>query len=411
MRRVVITGLGVIAPNGNNTKDFWQNIIAGKSGAKKVHSFDTSNFYCQVAAEILDFDPSKYLTPKKIKRMDRFVQFAVVSAFMALEDSGFKITPENAERVGVLVGSGIGGLSIIEQQHAEYMRKGPGGVSPFLIPMLIVNMAPGMISIETGAKGPNSCVATACATSTHAVGEAFRLIQLGDADAMFAGGTESCITPLGFGGFDSMKALTRRSVNSPEEASCPFDKRRDGFVMAEGCGILFLEEYECAKKRNAPIYAEIVGYGMSGDAYHMTAPSPDGEGAARCMRNTLKSAQMSIDQVDYINAHGTSTPMNDKFETLAIKNVFGEYAKKIPVSSTKSMTGHSLGAAGGIEAAICALTIRDGIIPPTINYQEPDPECDLDYVPNEARTQKVKSALSNSLGFGGHNSSILMRQV
>jgi len=410
-RRVVISGIGIIAPNGLGKQTFWENTKNGVSGIGEIKDFDTTGFRCKIAGQVNDFDPSQHFNSKELRRIARFCQFAIVAAKDAIKDAGIEITDENAARIGVIVGSGIGGLNVVEKQQEIFLKKGPKSISPFLIPMLIVNMAPGMISIETGAKGPNSCVATACATATHSIGEAYRLIEIGDADVMISGGSEAAITNLGFGGFDAMRALSRREVKDPTEASCPFDRRRDGFVMGEGCGILILEEFEQAKKRNADIYAEIVGYGMSGDAFHMTAPAPDGEGAARCMDLTIKSANLNPGDISYINAHGTSTPMNDKFETMAIKTVFGDYAKKVPISSTKSMMGHALGAAGGLEGAICVLAIKEGVIPPTINYQEPDPDCDLDYVPNEARSQKVQTALSNSLGFGGHNASILFAAI
>ncbi|HXV28398.1 MAG TPA: beta-ketoacyl-ACP synthase II, partial [bacterium] len=353
--------------------------------------------------------PSIYCKPKEIKKTDRFVQFAVACAKMAIEDAKLDMSKEDPFRVGVLVGSGIGGLRVIEEQHRVLLEKGPSRVSPFLIPMLIVNMAPGQISINFGLKGPNNCVATACATGSNAIGDAFKLVHRSEADIILAGGTESCITPLGFGGFDAMKALSTHN-DAPETASRPFDRTRNGFVMGEGCGIIILEELEHAKKRNAPIYAEIVGYGMTSDASHITAPDPSGDGAARCMVNALKDADLNPADVNYINAHGTSTPLNDKVETLAIKKALGEdIAKKAKVSSTKSMTGHTLGAAGAIEAIACILAIRDGIVPPTINYKVPDPECDLDYVPNEAQKHPVRVAMSNSLGFGGHNACVVFK--
>ena len=410
-RRVVVTGLGVISPLGSDIDTFWKNIQDGKSGITTVKNFDTSGYQCKYAGHAVGFDASKHFSPKELRRTALFTQFAVVAAKMALQDANYEINEENAEKVGVIVGSGIGGLGVVEDQQTSFLEKGPRSISPFLIPMLIVNMAPGVISIEVGAKGPNSCTVTACASGTHAIGEGFRLIQSGLADTMICGGTEAAITNLSFGGFDAMKALSRRSVNSPEDASCPFDKRRDGFVMGEGCGIVFLEEYEAAKKRNANIYAEMIGYGMSGDAYHVTAPSPEGEGAARCMDLTLEDGNLKKEDLEYINAHGTSTPMNDKFETMAIKSLLKEHAYKVAISSTKSMTGHLLGAAGGLEGVVSVLALKHGVIPPTINYNEKDPDCDLDYVPNEARSQKIKSALSNSLGFGGHNASILFAAI
>ncbi len=409
-RRVVVTGMGVICPVGNTKDEFWKSLCEGRSGAGRVTYFDPSLFSSQIDAEVKNFDPTLYVTPKELKRMGRFIELAVCAAKMANQDSGLDLDQENRERIGVLIGSGIGGLSVVEQQEKAYLERGPGRISPFLIPMLIVNMAPGMVSIALGAKGPNSCVATACASGGHAIGDAFKVIERGDAEVMFTGGTESCLTPLGFGGFCAMKALTTRN-DDPLHASRPFDRDRDGFLMGEGAGIIVLEEMEHAKKRGAPIYAELVGYGMSGDAYHMTAPDPEGDGGARCMAAALNDAKIPLAEVDYINAHGTSTPLNDKIETLAIKKVLGEHAYKVAVSSTKSMTGHLLGAAGGVEFAACALAIKHGIIPPTINYENPDPDCDLDYVPNNAREKKIKVAMSNSLGFGGHNVTLVLRNI
>ncbi|MBI1869654.1 MAG: beta-ketoacyl-ACP synthase II [Chlamydiae bacterium] len=408
-RRVVITGLGVVTPSGNNLDEFWSNIVQGKSSAGPIKSFNVSKFDTRFACMVKNFDPSKYIGPKELKRMDPFVRFAVVAAKMALEDAHLEVNKVDSNRVGVLVGSGIGGITTVEEQHLIMLKKGPSRMSPFLIPMLIVNMAPGQISIQTGARGPNSCIATACATSAHAVGEAARLILHGDADAMIAGGAEAAITNLGLGGFCAMHALSTRN-DDPLRASRPFDRQRDGFVMGEGAGILILEELEHAKKRGARIYAELIGYGLTGDAYHMTAPAPDGEGATRCMKMALEDAEINPLDVDYINAHGTSTALNDKLETQAIKQVFKESAKKVPISSTKSMTGHLLGAAGSVELIVCSLVIRDGVIPPTINYQYPDPDCDLDYVPNQARKAKVNIALSNSLGFGGHNATLIIKR-
>ncbi len=408
-RRVVVTGIGVVTPIGNTKEEFWHSLTEGKSGAGKVTHFDAAEFSSQIDAEVKDFEPSKYIKPKELKRMDKFVQFAVCASKMACEDSGLDLDKADRNRIGVLIGTGIGGLHVVEEQQKSYLEKGPKRISPFLIPMLIVNMAPGQVSISLGVKGPNSCVTTACATGGHSIGDAFKIIQRGDAEVMFAGGTESCITPLGFGGFCAMKALTTRN-DDPKGASRPFDRDRDGFLMAEGSGIVVLEELEYAKKRGANIYAEMVGYGMSGDAYHMTAPDPKGEGGARCMRLALEDGGINPEEVGYINAHGTSTPMNDKVETLAIKTVFKEYAKKVAVSSTKSMTGHLLGAAGGIECAAAALAIKEGIIPPTINYTTPDPDCDLDYVPNTARKKQINVAMSNSLGFGGHNVTLVLKR-
>ena len=409
-RRVVVTGVGVITPVGNTVQEFWKSLVEGKSGIGVTTSFDASAYDCRIAGEIKGFNPSAFISPKEEKRMERFVQFAVSAAKMAVQDSGIDISKEDVHQFGVLLGSGIGSLHIIEEQHKILLQKGPDKISPFLIPMLIVNMAPGQVSISLGLKGPNSCVATACASGSHAVGDAYQIIQRSDADMMVAGGTESCITPMGIGGFCAMKALSVRNEDPPG-ASRPFERDRDGFVMGEGAGILILEEYERAKARGAKIYCEIVGYGMTGDAYHITAPPQDGPGAAAAMRQALSRANVSPSDVDYINAHGTSTPLNDKMETMAIKRVFGSDAKKVPISSTKSMTGHLLGAAGGVEAVVCALTIRDGVIHPTINYQNPDPECDLDYVPNTARKAQVDIALSNSFGFGGHNATLIFKRA
>jgi len=410
--RVVVTGVGALTPVGNTTQLTWKGIVQGKSGTGRLTQIPekiASHFTSQVAAEINSFDPAPYVTPKLIKKTDRFVQFALAGAKMAIEDSKLDFSKEDPAQIGVLVGSGIGGLRTIEEQYQNMLERGPEKISPFLIPMLIVNMAPGQISIQYGLKGPNNCVATACATGAHAIGDAFKIIQRGEAIAMITGGSESCITTLGFGGFDSMKALSTHN-EAPETASRPFDKTRNGFVMGEGCGVLVLEELEHALKRNAPIYAEIVGYGMTSDASHMTAPDPTGDGASRCMIRAMKDAGLNPDDIDYINAHGTSTSLNDKIETMAIKSALGhDRAKKIMISSTKSMTGHLLGAAGGVEAVFCALAIKEGIVPPTINYKNPDPDCDLDYVPNEARKMKVRAALSNSLGFGGHNASLCFK--
>ncbi len=408
-RRVVITGIGTVTPVGNTKDEFWNSMCEGKSGGGQVSYFDAAEFNSHIDAEVKNFDPTVSIGRKELKRMDRFVQFAVCASQMASVDSGLELDKEDVTRIGVLVGTGIGGLHVVEEQQKKYLEHGPKKISPFLIPMLIVNMAPGQISINLGLKGPNSCVTTACATGGHSIGDAFKIIARGDAEAMFAGGTESCITPLGFGGFCALKALTTRN-DDPVKASRPFDKNRDGFLMGEGAGIVVLEELEHAKARGAEIYAEIVGYGMSGDAYHMTAPDPTAEGAARCMQVALDDGGINIEEVSYINAHGTSTPMNDRVETLAIKTTFGDYAKKVAISSTKSMTGHLLGAAGGIECAAAALAIKYGVIPPTINYETPDPDCDLDYVPNTARKQEVKVAISNSLGFGGHNVTLVLKK-
>ncbi len=399
----------MITPVANTAEETWQGFISGKSGVGRLTQIDPTPFNSKVSAEVKNFDPAVYFKPKDVKKTDRFVQFAVASATMAAKDAQFDITKLDSHRIGVLVGSGIGGLRVIEEQHKVLLEKGAGRVSPFLIPMLIVNMAPGQISIALGIKGPNNCVATACATGSNAIGDAFKIIQRDEADMMFAGGTESCITPLGFGGFDSMKALSTLN-DPPEQGSRPFDKTRSGFVMGEGCGVVLLEELEHAKKRNAKIYCEIVGYGMTSDASHITAPDPTGEGAARCMMIAMKDGKISPNQVDYVNAHGTSTPLNDKVETIAIKKALGEEnVRKVNISSTKSMTGHLLGAAGAVEAIACAYAIQHGIIPPTINLNTPDPDCDLNYTPNKAVSRKVKVALSNSLGFGGHNACLAFK--
>ena len=409
-RRVVVTGLGVISPLGNTTEKFWDSLVKGKSGIGHLTYFDASQYESLIAGEARDFVPHPFIPAKELRRMERFVQFAVTASKNAIDDAGLDISKQDPFRTGVVVGSGIGSLKIIEEQHKVIIEKGPSRVTPFLIPMLIVNMAAGHISIMFGIKGPNSCTTTACASGSHAIGDAFRIIQYGDADVMIAGGTESCITTLGIAGFCALKALSTRN-NEPEKASRPFDKERDGFVMAEGAGIVILEEFEHAKKRNARIYGEVIGLGMTGDGYHMTAPDPEGEGAARCMLNALKDAGLRPEDVSYINAHGTSTPLNDKVETMAIKKVFGSFAKKVAVSSTKSMTGHLLGAAGGVEFVACCLALKHDIIPPTINYEIPDPDCDLDYVPNKARQAKVNVCLSNSLGFGGHNATLCVKKI
>lgn len=408
-QRVVITGVGMITPLGIGVEKSWEGIIAGKPAIRKITQFDASAFATQIAGEVEGFNPEDYIEFKEIKKMDRFIHFGIAAASMAINDSGLKITDKNAERVGVGVGSGIGGLHAIEHYHNVLLEKGPRKISPFFIPMLIVNLAAGQISIKFGAKGPNSAVATACATGSHSIGDAYKLIQRGDADAMIAGGTEAVITSLGIGGFNAMKALSVRN-DEPGKASRPFDLNRDGFVMGEGAGILILESFETAVQRGAKIYAEIVGYGMSADAYHITSPSPNGEGAARCMNMALRDAEVHPSEVDYINAHGTSTKYGDEIETSAIKTVFGENARNIAVSSTKSMMGHLLGAAGGVEAVISALSIFNDIVPPTINLDNPDPECDLDYVPHHARNMTVNYALSNSFGFGGTNACLLFRK-
>jgi 3-oxoacyl-[acyl-carrier-protein] synthase II len=408
-RRVVITGIGVLTPLSSELELFWQNLIAGKSGIGPVTRFNTAEYDCKIGGEVRDFNPEEFMPVKEARRTDRFVQYAVGAAKKAMVDSGIEMAKEDANRVGVLIGSGIGGMETIENQVGTLIRKGPGRVSPFMIPMLIVNMASGYVSMLLGAKGPNLAVVSACATATHALGEAARAIVHNDADIMIAGGSEAAVTQMGYAGFCAMKAMSTRN-DEPERASRPFDAQRDGFVMGEGAGVCILESLEHARKRHAKIYCEVVGYGITGDAYHMSAPAPEGEGAARSMAMALRHAKLNPDQVDYINAHGTSTPVGDKCETQAIKKVFGEHAKKLAISSTKSMTGHLLGAAGAVETAVCALAIRDGIVPPTINYENPDPDCDLDYVPNKARPMKVEVCLNNSLGFGGHNATIIVRR-
>lgn len=408
-RRVVVTGLGCITPLGIGAEESWKACVAGTSGAGPITRFDAAGFKTQIAAEVKGFNPDEYMDKKEARKMDTFIQYAVASAKLAMKDAGYEIPEEEADRVGVYVGAGLGGLPEIEKQHKVLLESGPRRVSPFFIPMVIVNLAPGYVSIATGAKGPNISMVTACATGAHAIGEAWHCIRRGDAEMMISGGVESTITPLAISGFASMRALSTRN-DSPEIASRPFEKERDGFVMGEGAGILILEELEHAKARGARIYAEMIGYGATADAYHITAPDPEGDGAARCMGMALKTAGISPADVSYINAHGTSTPFNDYYETLAIKKVFGDYAKKVWVSSTKSMTGHLLGAAGSVEAVFSSLAIHDGIAPPTINYLTPDPECDLDYVPNEARDGNISTVLSNSFGFGGTNASLVFKK-
>ena len=408
-KRVVITGMGIISPLGIGVEKNWEAICQTKSGIGLITKFDTAEFASKIAGEVKGFNPEDYIDKKEVKKMDAFIQYALASGKMAIEDSQLKIDESNADRVGVLVGAGIGGLSTIEKYHSVLLEKGPKKISPFFIPMLIVNLAPGQISIYFGARGPNSSVVTACATGNHSIGEAFRIIQRGDADAMIAGGAESVITPLAVGGFCSMKALSTRN-DDPERASRPFEKDRDGFIISEGAGVLILEDLQHALKRGSNIHAEIIGFGCNGDAYHISAPSPNGVGAAKCMEISMKDAGINYDEVDYINAHGTSTPLNDISETKAMKNVFKDHAKKVAVSSTKSMTGHLLGAAGGVEAIYSVLAIKHGVIPPTINYEVPDPECDMDYVPNTPRETKVRVAMSNSFGFGGTNATLIFRE-
>ena len=410
MRRVVVTGVGVISPLGTGIEKNWTALISGQSGIGPITRFDASDFPVKIAGEVRDFNVEDYVDKKESRKMDLFIHYALGAAKMALDDSGLAINAANAERVGVVVGSGMGGLPAIERYHSAMIEGSYRKISPFFIPMSIINLAPGQISIMTGAKGPNISPVSACATGTHAIGDAFRMIQRGDADAAIAGGCESTVCPLGVGGFAVMKALSDRN-DAPQAASRPFEKNRDGFVLAEGAGIVVLEEYESARQRGARIYGEVAGYGLTGDAYHLTAPAPEGEGAARCMSMALSTAGVNPEEVDYINAHGTSTHFNDLNETLAIKAVFGAHASKLLVSSTKSMTGHLLGAAGGVEAVYSLLAMTRGVVPPTINYDEPDPECDLDYVPNQARQAAVRIALSNSFGFGGTNATLLFRKV
>jgi 3-oxoacyl-[acyl-carrier-protein] synthase II len=409
-RRVVVTGLGVVSPLGNDLATFWDHLINGQCGVDKIASFDPSEYDTQIAAEVKDFNPTPaFPSPKEVRRADRFSQFAVYAGWQALKDSGMDLDKLNRDEIGVFFGSGIGGLQTTAEQHKVLLDRGPDRLSPFMIPMLILNMASGLFSMYYKLRGPNFATCSACATSSHAIGEAWRTIKMDDAAAIFAGGSEATIVPIGIGGFCAMKAMSTRN-DEPKQASRPFDKERDGFVMGEGSGVLVLEELEHAKKRGAKIYCEIIGYGNTADANHMTAPAPEGEGAVRCMRMALRNGEINADQISYINAHGTSTPQGDTAETQAIKTVFGEGARKMAVSSTKGATGHMLGAAGAIEMAICAKTIQTDIVPPTINYQVPDPECDLDYVPNTARQMKVEATISNSFGFGGHNASIAAKK-
>jgi 3-oxoacyl-[acyl-carrier-protein] synthase II len=410
-RRVAVTGIGLVSPVGIGNAANWEALLAGKNGIGPITRFDASPFTSRIAGEVKGFDPSLYIEKKEVKKMDTFIHYAMGAAHFAMEDSGLPVTDANRERIAVVVGSGIGGLPIIEETQRRFVQTGnPKVISPFFITALIVNEAAGNISIKYGLKGPNLSTVTACTTGAHAVGEAYRKIQYGDADAAIAGGTESVITPLAVGGFAVMRALSTRN-DQPERASRPWDRDRDGFVIGEGAGLVVLEEMEAAKRRGAGIYCELSGYGLSGDAYHIAAPSEDGDGPARVMRNALEDAGVNSDEVDYINAHGTSTPAGDKVETVAIKMVFGAHARKLAVSSTKSMTGHLLGAAGGLETAICALAVRDQVMPPTTNYENPDPECDLDYVPNTARRARIQYALSNSFGFGGTNGCLVFKKI
>ena len=409
-RRVVVTGLGVVSSLGMTIETFWNNLLAGQSGIDLITGFDTTNFDCKFAAEIKEFNPGPaFPSPKELKRTDRFSQFGITAGYQALMDSGMDLEKVDRDEIGAFIGSGIGGLHTTEEQHTVLMQRGPGRLSPFMIPMLISNIASGLFSMYHGLRGPNFATCSACATSTHAIGEAWRTIKMGDAKAIFAGGAEATIVPMGIGGFCAMRALSTRN-DEPKRASRPFDKERDGFVMGEGAGILVLEELEHAKARGARIYCEIVGYGNTADAHHLTAPSPQGEGAARCMKMALRNAGLNATDISYVNAHGTSTPQGDICETQAIKSVFGEHARKMPVSSTKGATGHMLGAAGAVEMAVCAKVLQMNIVPPTINYENPDPECDLDYVPNVAREMQVNAILNNSFGFGGHNATIAAKK-
>jgi 3-oxoacyl-[acyl-carrier-protein] synthase II len=409
-RRVVVTGMGVVSPLGNDLNTFWQNLITGQCGIDRITAFDATAFDTQIAGEVKNFDPlPAFPSPKEIRRTDRYTQFGVYAAWSALKDSGLNLAQENCDEIGVFLGSGIGGLQTTSEQLKVLLERGPGRLSPFMIPMLISNMASGVVSMYFNLRGPNFATCSACATANHAIGEAWRTIKMGDAQVMLAGGAEATVVPIGIGGFCAMRAMSTRN-DDPKRASRPFDKDRDGFVMGEGSGVIVLEELEHAKKRGAQIYCEIAGYGNTADAHHLTAPSPGGEGAARCMKMALRSGGLNLTDVNYINAHGTSTPQGDICETQAIKSVFGDYAKRLVVSSTKGATGHMLGAAGAVEMAACALAIKHGIVPPTINLQNPDPECDLDYVPNTAREMPVNVIVNNSFGFGGHNSTIAAKK-
>jgi 3-oxoacyl-[acyl-carrier-protein] synthase II len=408
-RRVVVTGVGLVSPLGIGTGANWDALCAGHSGIGPITRFEASQFSARIAGEVKDFDPLQFVDKKDVKKMDVFIQLAIAASQFAMDDAKLTVSPEMATRTGVFIASGIGGFSTIEREHKALLEGGPRRISPFFIPAAIINLAAGQVSIRFGAKGPNSATCTACSASAHAIGDAFEIIKRNDADVMIAGGSEAAITPMGVGGFAAMRALSTRN-DDPQRASRPFDKDRDGFIMGEGSGVIILEELEFATRRGASVYAELVGYGMSADAFHITAPSEDGDGGMRVMEAALSRAGVQPQQVDYINAHGTSTPYNDKLETLAIKRVFGEHASKLAISSTKSMTGHLLGAAGGLEAGITVLAIRHQVIPPTINYETPDPECDLDYVPNTKRASKIEYALSNSFGFGGTNGALLFKR-
>jgi 3-oxoacyl-[acyl-carrier-protein] synthase II len=404
-----VTGIGLVSPVGIGTEANWEALCAGRSGIGPITRFDASQYSARIAGEVKGFDPLQFVDKKDVKKMDVFIQFAIAASQFAMDDAGLSVTEDISTRVGVFIASGIGGFSTIEREHKALLEGGPRRISPFFIPAAIINLAAGQVSIRFSAKGPNSATCTACSASAHAIGDAFEIIRRDDADVMIAGGSEAAITPMGVGGFAAMRALSTRN-DEPERASRPFDKDRDGFIMGEGAGVVILEELEFARRRSAPIYAELVGYGMSADAFHITAPSEDGDGGMRVMEMALRHARIRPDQVDYINAHGTSTPYNDKLETLAIKRLFGEHAGKLAISSTKSMTGHLLGAAGGLEAGITALVVKHQMVPPTINYETPDPECDLDYVPNEKRAVRVEYALSNSFGFGGTNGALLFKR-
>jgi len=408
-RRVVVTGVGMLSSVGIGTEAVWQALKANQCGIGPITSFDATDFNCRIAGEVKNFDPGQFIEKKELKKVGRFIQFAIAASDFAMQHANYKVDPEEAERVGVYIGSGIGGFEVIEREHRNLLEKGPGRISPFFIPATIINLASGHVSIRNGAKGPNSATATACTSGAHAVGDSFRLIQRGDADVMICGGTEAAITPMSVGGFGAMRALSQRN-DDPAGASRPWDKDRDGFIIGEGAGILILEEYEHAKKRGATILAEMVGYGMSGDAYHITSPCEDGDGGFRVMRNAIRDAGIEPHQIQYINAHGTSTPLGDVIETRAVKRVMGDHAKKVAVSSTKSMTGHLLGGAGGLEAGITVLAIRDQIAPATINLQNPDEECDLDYIPHNSRPMPIEYALSNSFGFGGTNGSLVFKK-
>ena len=408
-RRVVVTGLGLICGVGNSSEETWRNLLAGKSGIARITSFDPTDFACQIAAEVKNFDPLQFVDKKELKKMGRFIYLALAAAEEAMKVSGLEVKPDIAERVGVHIGSGIGGFDVIEREHSALLQGGPRKISPFFIPASIVNLAAGHVSIRYGAKGPNEATATACTSSAHSIGDSFKIIARCDADVMIAGGSEAAITPMGVGGFAAMRALSTRN-DDPERSSRPWDAERDGFVVGEGAGVLILEELDFARRRGAKIFAEIIGYGMSGDAYHITQPAEDGDGGYRVMANAMRDAKITPDQVGYINAHGTSTPIGDRLETIAIRHAMGDYAKNVAVSSTKSMTGHLLGGAGGLEAGITVLALRDQTLPPTINYEYPDPECDLDYIPNQARKANVEIALSNSFGFGGTNGCLVFRR-